>query len=65
MIKDQLSIFAPMKTFSALILIKVYTSIVLTFMFQINLDSLHINKVGECYLTSIVCRQYFSIIFNK
>ena len=28
-------------------------------------STLFMNKVGECYLPSIVQRQYFSIIFNE
>ncbi len=42
----------------------VYTSIVRTFILQFYLNTLFMNKVGECYLPSIVRSQYFSIIFN-
>jgi hypothetical protein len=42
----------------------VYTSIVRTFILQFSLNTLFMNKVGECYLPSIVRSQYFSIIFN-
>ena len=36
-----------------------------SFIFQFYLNFLFMNKVGECYLPSIVRRQYFSIIFNE
>jgi hypothetical protein len=39
-------------------------SIVRTFTLQFYLNTLFMNKVGECYLPSILRRQYFSIIFN-
>ncbi len=39
-------------------------SIVSTFILQFDLDTLFMNKVGECYLPSIVRRQYFRIIFQ-
>jgi hypothetical protein len=42
-----------------------YACIVCTFILQFYLNTLLMNKVGECYLTSIVRRQYFSIIFNE
>jgi hypothetical protein len=29
------------------------------------LNTLFMNKIGECYLLSIVRRHYFSIIFNE
>ncbi len=40
-------------------------SIMRTFILQFYLNTLYINKVGECYLPSTVRRQYFSIIFNE
>ncbi len=42
-----------------------HMSIVCTFILQFYLNTLFMNKVGECYLPSIVPRQYFSIIFNE
>ncbi len=39
--------------------------IVHTLILQFYLNTLFMNKVGECYLPSIVCRQYFSITFNE
>ncbi len=43
----------------------VHTSIVRTFILQFYLNTVYMNKVGKCYLPSIVRRQYFSIIFNE
>jgi len=39
-------------------------SIVNTIILQFYLNTLFMNKVGECYLPSIVRRQYFRIIFQ-
>jgi len=36
-----------------------------TYEFEFYLNTLLMNKVGECYLPSIVCTQYFSIIFGE
>jgi hypothetical protein len=41
------------------------TSIVRTLILQFYQNTLFVNKVGKCYLPSIVCRQYYSIIFNE
>jgi hypothetical protein len=40
-------------------------SIVCTFILQFYLSTLFMNKFGECYLPSVVCRHYFSISFNE
>ncbi len=42
-----------------------HTSKVRTLNLQFYLNTLLTNKVGECYLPSIVRMQYFSIIFNE
>ncbi len=42
-----------------------HMSIVCTFILQFYLNILFMNKVGECYIPSIVHMQYFSIIFNE
>ncbi len=39
--------------------------IVRTFILQFYLNTLFMNKVGECYLQSIMQPKYFSIILNK
>jgi len=43
----------------------VHMSKVRTFILQFYLNTLFMNKVGECYLPSIVRRQYISIIFKE
>ena len=40
-------------------------SIVCTFILEFYLNTLHMNKVGECCLPSVVRMQYFSIIFKE
>jgi hypothetical protein len=40
-------------------------SIVHTFILQFYLNALFMKKVGDCCIPSIVCKQYFSIIFNE
>jgi hypothetical protein len=42
-----------------------HTSIVCTFILQFYLNTLFMNKLGECYPPSTVHRQFFSIIFNE
>ncbi len=42
-----------------------HTSKVRTFILLFFLNTMLTNKVGECYLPSIVRMQYFSIIFNE
>jgi NAD binding domain of 6-phosphogluconate dehydrogenase len=42
-----------------------HMSIVRTFILQFYLNALLMNKIGKCYLPSIVHRHYFSIIFNE
>ncbi len=42
-----------------------HMSKVRTFILQCYINTLLMNKVGECYLPSIVRMQYFSIIFNE
>jgi hypothetical protein len=43
----------------------VHTNIVHTFILQYYVNTLFMNKFSECYLPSIVHRQYFSISFNE
>jgi len=45
--------------------IKAHMSIVRTFILQFYLNTRFMNRVGECYFSSIVRRQYFSIILNE
>jgi hypothetical protein len=40
-------------------------SMVCTFILQFYLNTLLMNKVGECYLQSIVRIEYFSFIFRE
>ncbi len=40
-------------------------SIMRTYILQFYLNTLFMNKVGECYLPSILSRHYVSIIFNE
>ncbi len=42
-----------------------HTSILLTFIFQLYLNTLFMNEVGECYLPSIVGKHCFRIILNE
>ncbi len=42
-----------------------HTCVVYNFILQFYLNTLFMNKVGECYLPSIVRRQYYAIILNE